>query len=190
MRSGAHAWVVDFRRACEARVLVHVPAAALGTPGRAANCPASGLKNAILQGNFTKFPFASEDLASRFVYLALIIAILKLSTAILKLSNGILSLSIALPSFSTAILNLSIVLLKLSIAILGFSIAVLSLSITILTPSIAILSPSIVILILSSAMFQRPRRFTPSCFFALGRRAGMSNPSSTSTSIHTPASRA
>jgi hypothetical protein len=83
----AHTWVVDFRRACEARVVFHVPAPALKKPNCAAYRPTSVLKDAILLRNVKKLPFAGEDFASGSVYLSLSNAILKPGNAILKSGN-------------------------------------------------------------------------------------------------------
>ena len=116
------------------------------TPVCAAYCPVSGMKNAILLGNFTKFPFASEDLAFGIVYLALIIAILKPDNAIPGSSIVISGLGIAIPGLRIAILKSGIALSRLGIALSRPGIVLPDLS-------IAIFSPSIVILILSSAMF-------------------------------------
>jgi hypothetical protein len=124
----------------------------LRTPVYAAYRPTYGLKNAILQGNFEKFPFASEDFASGIVYLALIIAILKPGIVIP-------GSRIAIPGFGNAILSLGIAIPCPRIVISGLGIVISGLRIVIPKPgialpglSIAILRPSIVILILSAAM--------------------------------------
>jgi hypothetical protein len=166
VRLGAHAWVVEFGRACEARGF-YIPAAALRTPVCAAFRPMSVLKNAILMRNFTKFLFACEDFTSGIVYLALIIAIFKPDNAIPGFGNVISGLGIVIPSLGIvisglgiaisglriAISGLRIAIPKPEIALSGLSIALAKLGIVISGLGIAVLSSSIVILIFSAAMF-------------------------------------